>query len=194
MNWRLAVGLLGVAATLFGVGSLLGLWAGQQGSGDLGADPMAFVWLAAVVAAVAVLLVRANAGETGQSPESTAASRFADEGTPASTATGETRVAAEQFDADLREAVRRGGAQLEATRSLLRSTAVSAHAEAAGVSGARAERAIERGEWTDDGVAARFLADEAGLSRVRLFVTPVRERRRRIERTIGAIERLQEER
>jgi hypothetical protein len=198
VNWRLVSGLLGVAATLFGVASLFlpslrGLWSGQQGRIDPATDAMAFVWLAVVVAAVAVLVVRANVRESRELSDSPAVDRFA--GQPSATADG-TRVAADPLDADLRGAVRRGGEQLLTVRSLLRATAVDAYAEANDVSTARAQRAVERGAWTDDGVAARFLGSEAGLSlwRLRLWLVPVRERQRRIERTIGAIERLQEKR
>jgi hypothetical protein len=200
MDWRLVVGSVGAVLTLFGVASLfvpalLGLWPGQQGGVDPATSPMTFVWPAVVVAVVAVLVVRAGAVGARQVSDSPAAGRFAGD-SPAST-TDEPRVAAGTLDADLDRAVRRGGASLTAVRSLLRSTAVSAHAEAAGVPRERAERAVERGEWTDDRVAAQFLAESdesAALSRVWLWLVPVRERRRRIERTIAAIECLQEDR
>lgn len=52
---------------------------------------------------------------------------------------------------------------------------------------------IEDGSWTADPVAAAFLAGPAGptmpiSSRLRLWLAPERERRRRIERTLTAIE------
>jgi hypothetical protein len=198
MDWRLTAGLLGVALTLFGVASLfvpalLGPVPGQQTTVDSASNPATFVSLAAVAAVVATLVVRAATAGTGE-PSGSPATRFTDD-PPAST-TDQTRVAAEQLDVELEQAVRRGGDQLAAVRSRLRSTAVDVYAGQTGLPRDRAERAVERGEWTDDDVAARFLADERrlSLSQVWLLVAPTRERRRRIERTIVAVERLQGER
>lgn len=57
---------------------------------------------------------------------------------------------------------------------------------------ATARRAIETGDWTDDDLVAAFLADEEGpgfslLARLRAWLDPEAERRRRVERTVDAI-------
>jgi len=74
----------------------------------------------------------------------------------------------------------------------LAATAAAAHAAAAGTDRAAARTAVETGAWTDDPVAAAVLG--AGppplAARLRLWLVPRRERRRRIERTIAAIERV----
>jgi hypothetical protein len=200
MNRQFALGGLGAALTLFGIAVLFvpSLWPGQQGSADA-AGPATFVWLAAIVAAVAVVVARASAAESVPA-DTPATARFdagsavsdTDQPAPAST---ERAVVAEQVDADLRTAIRQGGESLAEARALLRATAVEVCGDTAEASAERAERAVADGTWTDDAVAARFLAERSTWrSRLRLWVAPARERRRRIERTIGAIERLQGER
>jgi len=58
-----------------------------------------------------------------------------------------------------------------------------------------AEEAVAAGTWTNDRVVAAFLAESGGPvyslgSRLRLWLDPETERRRRFERTVGAIEAL----
>jgi hypothetical protein len=62
------------------------------------------------------------------------------------------------------------------------------------VSRERAREAVAAGTWTDDPVAAAFLAGEGGpvpslRARARLWLLPERERERRVERALRAIER-----
>ena len=98
-------------------------------------------------------------------------------------------------DDTAREAVEEGGEALEEVRRLSRETATSAYAAHEGVTVADAARRIERGEWTDDPVVAAFLAGPEGpppslAMRLRLWLTPARERARRLDRTVAAIERV----
>lgn len=84
---------------------------------------------------------------------------------------------------------------LQAVRSNLADTAVSAHARTADRTPEAAHRAVESGAWTDDPIAAAFLADDSGpnfslFARLRAWVDSSAERRRRIERTVEAVGRL----
>lgn len=56
------------------------------------------------------------------------------------------------------------GDEAERARDRVRSTAVTAHMRAANCSRSAAERAVDRGEWTDDRAAAAFLAGDDGPS------------------------------
>jgi len=98
-------------------------------------------------------------------------------------------ITAAELDDDARRAIERGGEALDELREQLREAAarVYAHDER---TAAGAEAAIARGEWTDDPVASAFLADSSPplRMRLRLWFVPERERRRRIERTVAAIE------
>lgn len=102
-------------------------------------------------------------------------------------------------DADVKIAVARGGRQLRSVRDLLRAQAVRAYANERGTTTATARRAVETGNWTTNRVAAAFLGDDGGpsatvRSRVRLWLAPERERRRRIDATLAEIERLRRDR
>jgi hypothetical protein len=82
---------------------------------------------------------------------------------------------------------------LRAVRSNLAETAASAHARSADRTPEQARREVRSGAWTDDDIAAAFLGDEAGpdfplLARLRAWLDPEAERQRRIDRTIGAVE------
>jgi hypothetical protein len=84
---------------------------------------------------------------------------------------------------------------LRAVRSNLADTAASAHACAADRTPEAARRDIGSGLWTDDPVAAAFLADESGpdfslIARLRAWLDSSAERRRRIERTVEEVGRL----
>lgn len=81
-------------------------------------------------------------------------------------------------------------------REPLAATATAVYAARTDSSPATAKAAVEAGEWTDDEAAAAFLAGETVPSpgaRLRLWLAPERERRRRIERTVTAIERLHDD-
>lgn len=104
---------------------------------------------------------------------------------------------AASVDADAREAVESGGEALADVRSLLRETATNACAEREEITESDATMLVECGEWTDDPVAAVFLAgpEEPSpplSSRLRLWLAPERERARRLDRTVAAIERVSE--
>ena len=104
---------------------------------------------------------------------------------------------AASVDADAREAIESGGEALADVRSLLRETATSACADREELPETDAAALVECGEWTDDPVAAVFLAGTEGpsaslSSRLRLWLAPGRERARRLERTVAAIERVSE--
>lgn len=66
-----------------------------------------------------------------------------------------------------------------------------------GLSEERAREALREGEWTDDPVAAAMLSTEADQPlghRLQTLVAPGRTYRRRVERTVAAIERLESHR
>lgn len=104
----------------------------------------------------------------------------------------EGTVAGGTLDHDIEQAVLEGDDAFRDVRAVLAQTATAVHAERMGVPESDAAAAVERGEWTDDPVAARFLGDaEPPLAmRMRRWLVPERERRRRIERTVAAIERV----
>jgi hypothetical protein len=84
---------------------------------------------------------------------------------------------------------------LRAVQSNLADTAASAHARAADRSPEAARRDVVSGAWTDDPIAAAFLADESGpdfslMARLRAWLDSSAERRRRIDRTVEAVGRL----
>jgi hypothetical protein len=88
---------------------------------------------------------------------------------------------------------------LRAVRSNLAETAASARARSADRTPEQARRDVQSGAWTDDVLAAALLADEAGpdfplLARLRAWLDPEAERQRRIDRTIGAVEGIFENR
>jgi hypothetical protein len=116
----------------------------------------------------------------------------------AATGSGSARTDAPTVDDDLREDLRRvtrwiddpryGGQEL---RSRVRDAAVHA-VRASGRSEAEAKRAVERGEWTDDRVAAAFVGGESApgfpfRSRVRGWLRPDLAFERRLERAVDAV-------
>jgi len=205
MRWRIAVfGTLGALATV--LGGLFVLVPGLVAPmGPLGsvvqplteADPKAVMTGAAAVAGLyALIAARGRNDADGMVGVSGAERRFdAARTDPPEAVTADRRATTGAgIDADVRLAVTGGGRPLRAVRDLLRDIAVDAYADEQGVSEADARRAVETGTWTDDPVAAAFLAGEDGptvslLSRVRLWLTPEQERRRRIDATLDAIER-----
>lgn len=90
-------------------------------------------------------------------------------------------------------AVSGGGDPWGRLRERLVEAAVEAYARRAGVPVADADAAVRSGAWTDDRLAAGVTTgDHALRAQVRLWSAPERERRRRVERTVTAIERLDE--
>ncbi|ADQ69393.1 hypothetical protein C499_12510 [Halogeometricum borinquense DSM 11551] len=78
----------------------------------------------------------------------------------------------------------------------LRETATGLYADVANVDQQTARRCIRNGEWTDDELAAAFLAAGSGQaplrSRIRVWLDPPRERRRRVDATLDALFELRE--
>jgi hypothetical protein len=106
-------------------------------------------------------------------------------------------LAASTVDGSFEAAIENGGTALHNARAHLVTAATDAYAVAAGQSREVARKAVARGTWTEDSVAAMFLAEgdqpaPPTSARLSLWLTPRRERRRRIEATVAAIERLEE--
>ena len=84
-----------------------------------------------------------------------------------------------------------GGGQTDSIRTELRSLTADALVTVDGLSPEEAQTRLDDGTWTDDAVAAAYLADrEATLSfrhRLVAWLRPARTKRRRIERTTSAI-------
>ncbi len=105
-----------------------------------------------------------------------------------------TEIAGGEFDELVQSAVADGGESLLRVESRLRQTAAAVYADRMDCSLREARAAIERGEWCADPLAAAVLSEQHAVpfgAQVRLFVLPNRERRRRIERSLAAIERLE---
>ncbi|MEF8821299.1 MAG: hypothetical protein V5A52_03410 [Halovenus sp.] len=101
-----------------------------------------------------------------------------------------------EFDTDMIRAIQSGGSPLRAVRDELHQTVVGVYTDLYGTSAQAARETVDSGEWCHDPVASAFLAGDSGPTfslgrRLRLFVTPKRERRHRIDRTITAIEELE---
>lgn len=179
------LGVFGVLATLFGVGLVLA-------PGLVGSGPVAGVVdtvtaagtaeLMLVLGGVVAVLVGAVPWRRSQ------ADGDPFEGTP-KRSTDDRHT--DRLGTEVGVAVREGGEAWERLQSELVELAVETYADTANVSPAAAEQAVRRGMWTGDNLAAGVLAGKmSGRARLRLWLTPERERRRRIARTARAIERL----
>lgn len=105
-------------------------------------------------------------------------------------------ITAEDLDADIDAAIEHGGQSLEQVQSQLAALATDVYADGTSQQREAASAAVENGTWTDDPVASAFLSSTAApassvRARLALWVRPQRERQRRIERTIAAIEHLE---
>jgi hypothetical protein len=103
------------------------------------------------------------------------------------------------FDRNLRVTLEAAaeGDDRDDVRADLRSLAVEALVSVEGCAREAARERVADGEWTDDRVAAAYLAGEATEPLPRRLVARVRPRaskRRRVERTVAAVERLLGER
>lgn len=207
MRFRVAVfGTLGALATVVGAlfiltpDLLLGVGPIRSAVLSLTTGPKAVMTGAAAIVGLYVLAA-ARSGSGTQVPTDTAAEvRFDDAASnPPEAVTADRRsLTGAGLDTDVESAVSEGGKALRAVRDLLRSLAVDAATDDPRRTD-EARRAVQTGSWTDDPVAAVFLAGDEGptpslLSRVRLWLSPERERERRIDAAMGAIERLQEDR
>jgi hypothetical protein len=213
MRLRLAVfGTLGAAATVLGAvlvfapDLLLDVRPVGQTIASLSTDPKTIMTGAAAVVGFYVLVAARSPGAGQSLPPVSEADQQYDAATtdPPEAVTADRRsMTGAGIDADIEAAVASGGTQLRVLRDLLRDLAadayVRAYADSPQALDVDPREPIEAGTWTDDGVAAAFLAGEGGptpslLSRLRLWLAPERERERRIEATMAAIERLREER
>lgn len=195
-------GTAGVLATVFGLGLWLVPGLVLVGPVDdaiafLGGEATTLALLAGIFAAVAVLAVARS--RPAPAPPTSADPRFERLAVapPERVTAHPDAITAAGIDDDVVAACEAGGETLFEVRELLRETAASVYAEREGIPEAEAATAVDRGEWTDDPVAATFLAGPDGPSpsltlRLRLWLVPVRERTRRIERTLAATERVSE--
>lgn len=195
MNWHRPVfGGVGVAAILFGIGLLLAPAVSRVGPvarilqfvEGVGTTRVLLVTGGGLIAYLLVGLRSPDASEAELGVD-----RFAPE-----TELEQSGLAGEQLDQQIQSAINDGGESFATVRESLRQTAVSVYADAVSCAERQAWPAIERGEWCSDSLVAAFLAGRDGPSppfaaQVRLFVFPRRERRRRIERTVAVIERVQ---
>lgn len=204
IDWRAAIpGAVGALVTILGLLLLLApsvFYAGPLAilPADIADDPTALLFVTGV-AATLYLAFAARSPSNGVTADSRADQRFDDVLThPPEAVTADRRLlAAAPIDGEVEAAIVLGGRPLQSVRSLLVETALNAYSDVTAVSEETARGAIEDGTWTDDRIAASFLAGPDGprpslVARLRLWVAPERERRRRIERTLTAIEQLQE--
>jgi len=99
----------------------------------------------------------------------------------------------ESFDARVEAACSGDRLAPRMVRESLADAAASTVAGAGDRDARTARRAVETGAWTDDRLAAAFLADEDGpdpplAARLRAWLDPATERRRRVERAVEALE------
>lgn len=196
-------GVLGVLSTLLGASLLFA--PGLVYTGPLpaisdaltGTDPRILMFVAAVLT-LSYLLV---AGRTTTTPDglSRAEQRFARARTtpPEAVTTDRQLIAAGTIDTEISGAITHGEQNLAEIRELLTQTALTVLVQEHGYAQAPANDQLRTGTWTPNRTAAYVLAGDDGPSpplkdRFRLWLVPERERRRRIEETIGAIEDLQE--
>ena len=119
------------------------------------------------------------------------AGAWAAEGTDGRRTPREERREEWAFDRRLRRAVDAGERDREEVREALRSLAVDVVARTDGCSRERALERVDRGEWTDDPVAAAYVAADVGAPpgrRLRAWIWPRATTVRRVERTVAALE------
>lgn len=201
-------GVIGMFATGFGVALLVA----PEVLLDIGpveglvtavseTDPTTVGLAAGLVAGVYLGVTARSRPEPDTIPSVTSAdSRFdmAAVRPPEEVTTNPQRLVASSLDAEVDRAVENGGKPLRTLRSKLFQVATAVYVDATGVEMDSAQAAVAHGEWTQDPAAIAFLTGPEGprpplRMRVRRWLTPASERRRRIERTIAAIERLQEQ-
>ncbi|MFB6222284.1 MAG: hypothetical protein ABEH86_01255 [Haloarcula sp.] len=105
----------------------------------------------------------------------------------------ESHLFAADIDAAIDDTVAGDDAAMDTVTERLAEAATTAYAIGTGVSRASARQAVHAGTWTDDAVAAALLSPtepQSLLARLRLWLDPESERRRRIRRTVDAIERV----
>lgn len=142
----------------------------------------------------------ARGGSSGSGPGSEAgplegpAARFARAGDPPEAVSAADRArTGGSFDARVAAACSGDDRALRTVRETLADTAAGALARADDRELDLARRAVEAGAWTDDRIAAAFLAGDEGpdfplQARLRAWLDPGAERRRRVERAVEAVE------
>lgn len=156
--------------------------------------------VATVLAAIYVAVIARSETGRPQEPPSVAERRFdrARVRPPEAVTADRRQVTATSLDADVDTAVEAGGEPLASLRETLSRTAAAVYADRAGVEPGEAREAVAGGTWTGDTTAAAFLAGDRGprpdlRARLRLWLSPEAERRRRIDRTLAAVRRLAED-
>ncbi|UPV99712.1 hypothetical protein M0R88_14475 [Halorussus gelatinilyticus] len=195
------LGGLGALATLLAAGVVLAPGLTDPVSAALSVvrsqDPQRLLLvLGLVVGSYAAWTARARSPE--RAPTEGPAARFAGGDRPESASAADRTRTGGTFDERVAAACDGDERALRAVRSNLASAATSAHARAADRPPERAESAVETGAWTDDRTAAAFLAGESGpdfslVARLRSWLDPAAERRRRVERTVEAVGRALDE-
>jgi hypothetical protein len=160
------------------------------------ADPKLLMLVAGLgVTGYVMLAARSNPTAESSGIRPPAQRRFERAGPqpPGAVTAARRRVAAASVDGEFEVAVENGGRALREARAHLAAVATDAYAVTTGQSREAARDAVANGTWTDDPVAALFLS-EGGRpprrARLALWLRPRQERRRRIERTVAAVERL----
>ncbi|WP_128478143.1 DUF7269 family protein [Halorussus pelagicus] len=194
-----ALGALGALATLLAAAVVVAPGLADRLSAVVSVlesrDPQRLLLvLGSVVGAYAAWAARG--GRPDRAPTDGPAARFdATDDRPQQVSAADRARTGETFDASVADACDGDERALDAVQSTLADTAASAHARAADRGPEQAELAVATGAWTGDQTAAAFLAGESGpsfslASRLRAWLDPAAERRRRIERTVGEIERV----
>ncbi|WP_158058979.1 DUF7269 family protein [Halorussus halophilus] len=98
------------------------------------------------------------------------------------------------FDRQVEAALAGDSRALQPVQQRLADTATRALTRSQNCSKETARRAVETGEWTDDELAAAFVAGDDGpdyslWTRLRGWLDPETERRRRVERTVSAVQK-----
>lgn len=204
MSLRVTIfGTLGVFSTTIGVALLVAPATLRQSRlvdqfvTSAGTVPQTTLMFATGLLAVSYIFLAARSQPIRSADESLADAqrRFkaaVEEPPEAVTANRQTATAA-SVDETLEEAINGSDYALMQVRSALRTIAARIYGEATETPPEDAKQAVEAGTWTTDAVAGAFLARPGGprppiYSRLRLWLTPERERRRRIERTLRVIE------
>jgi hypothetical protein len=200
MRWRaLVAGFTGVTLTLLGIGVVLvpGMVTGLPGIDQLvrGVGERDPTVAAVAMTVLVVLSVAVTARSSGPSQQTADEDRFDQllSRPPEAVSADRHAVAGEGGERAGAGGVTVGGESLGECRDRLRALAVEACVETEEWTRAEARRAVDRGSWTDDVLAAAFLAGADGPTstvgaRLRLWLAPSRERRRRIDRTLSVIE------
>lgn len=109
---------------------------------------------------------------------------------------GDVGTVGARFDRDLRDTLSAAAERddRDVVRADLRALAIDAVAHAEDVSGHAARQLVDDGEWTDDRIAAAYLGDPATTAalsrRLDATIRPRTAKRRRIERSVAAVESL----